>query len=133
MWKLLYTILLRARVLVADDISLARNMSSPASAANSGRSAGSSVFNVVDSFARSNLVRGASNLVSTWDKCKNIIRNIRYTSYVVTVLLLFVVLSLLINWGKAVMLTLSILAIVFSSYQSYLVSQEACFKVFPSP
>lgn len=93
---------------------------------------GQSVFNVVDGLARANLVRGASNLISSWDDCKYILRYTRYTSYVVTVLLLFLVLSLLINWGKSVMLALAILAIVCSSFQSYLVSQEACFKVFPS-
>lgn len=89
-----------------------------------------SVFDTFTNSIRNNVVRGATSLVNSWSECAYVIRYTRYTSYVITILLLFVVISLIVNWGKTVVLTLSILAVLCAAFQSYLVSQDACFKVF---
>lgn len=89
-----------------------------------------SVFDTFSTSLRNNVVRGAQSLVNTWSECAYVIRYSRYTSYVITTLLIFVLLSLIFNWGPAVVMTLSVIAIICAVFQSYLVSQESCFKIF---
>lgn len=89
-----------------------------------------SVFDTFSTSLRNNVVRGAQSLVNSWSDCAYVIRYSRYTSYVITTLLIFVLLSLVFNWGPAVAMTLSVIAVICAAFQSYLVSQESCFKIF---
>lgn len=90
----------------------------------------SGVFDTLTSSIRSNVVRGAQSLVNNWNDCTYIIDYTRYTSYVVTLLLVFIVVTLIMKWNHLVLLSLTVLALLFSSFQAYLVSQRACFKIF---
>lgn len=89
-----------------------------------------SVFDSFTSSIRNNVVRGTQSLVNSWSECAYIVRYTRYTSYVITVLLLFVVIALIVGWSRTIVMTLAIIAVLCSAFQSYLSSQEACFRVF---
>lgn len=91
---------------------------------------GQSAFDAFTNSIRSNVVRGAQSLVNSWSECAYVLKYTRYTSYVVTVALVFVVLAVVFGWGKTIMLTIAIIAILCSAFQSYLVSQDSCFRVF---
>lgn len=89
-----------------------------------------SVFDSFTSSIRNNVVRGAQSLVNSWSECSYIVRYTRYTSYIITVLVLFIVIALIVNWSKTLVLTLAIITVLCAAFQSYLASQEACFRVF---
>jgi hypothetical protein len=89
-----------------------------------------SVFDSFSSSIRNNVVRGAQSLVNSWSECAYIVKYTRYTSYVITILTLFVVIALIVGWSRTVVMTLSIIAVLCAAFQSYLASQESCFRVF---
>jgi uncharacterized membrane protein len=89
-----------------------------------------SVFDSFTSSIRNNIVRGTQSLVNSWSECAYIVKYTRYTSYVITILLLFVVIALIVGWSRAIVMTLAIIAVLCSAFQSYLSSQESCFRVF---
>lgn len=99
-------------------------------AAQPGASGSTSVFDSFTSSIRNNVVRGAQSLVNSWSECSYIVKYTRYTSYIITVLVLFVVIALIVNWSKTVVLTLAIITVLCAAFQSYLASQDACFRVF---
>jgi hypothetical protein len=91
---------------------------------------GQSAFDAFTSSIRSNVVKGAQSLVNSWSECAYVLKYTRYTSYIITVLMVFVVLAIVFSWGRTVVLTLSIVTILCAAFQSYLVSQDSCFRVF---
>lgn len=91
---------------------------------------GQSAFDAFTNSIRSNVVKGAQSLVNSWSECAYVLKYTRYTSYIVSVLLVFVVLAIVLSWGKTIVLTLSIITILCAAFQSYLVSQDSCFRVF---
>lgn len=86
---------------------------------------------VVDqSFRGNNAGPAANSLINSWNTCAWVVRYSRYTSYIITILVTFTLLACIVGWGNGLILTLTLLTLLFAAFQSYISSQDACFRLF---
>lgn len=89
-----------------------------------------SVFDTMTSSIRNNVARSAQSLVNSWSECAYVINYTRYTSYVLTVVLVFTLIALIFKWNIGIVWTLVLIANLCTAMLVYLVSQGSCFKIF---